>query len=386
MSDLTRIAIDAAGELRRSPGYAALGLAERQSLDGHLKKIERALGTGYDPYAIPLATPADLQRELGGAPGVGRPVPQQQSGVNGAGSQQNRQTGAGQAPPPGTQVIGERARAALDAVDFSSFVAGLVTGTFRSIVDATAQQVREYAELVASISKTVDDFSRENVSPNQVRDYLAQKHPADLAVALPAPGREGTPRLVPRSGRTGGAAWLEQYGLDGQELDESLTEGPLLEAARRRLGEERMQSLATMVLMGINRIVVDQGQIRARLQFHASAKESTRAELALQSGGQAVGIAARQIQMQSQTQTMVSTVNVNAQADVSIKADLVGEVSIQFRTESFPLERFADSQAIQLIQTHARWQGQAARPAAPAAPGNAAAPPAAATPGTGEVA
>jgi carbon monoxide dehydrogenase subunit G len=254
-------------------------------------------------------------------------------------------------------------------VDFTSFVSGLINGTFRSIVDATAQQVREYADLVASISKSVDDFSRDNVSANQVRDYLAQRHPADLEVVLPAPGRPGSPRLMPR--RQGGSApaWLARYGLGEQELTEELTEGALLDAGRRYVGEERLQTLATMVLMGINRIVINEGSIRARLQFHASAKESTRAELSTQAGGAAVGIAARQVQMQSTTQTMVSTVNVNAQADVAIKADLLGEVNIQFRTETFPLERFADSAALQLIQRHAQWQAPATSSAPAPAPG-----------------
>jgi hypothetical protein len=69
---------------------------------------------------------------------------------------------------------------------------------------------------------------------------------------------------------------------------------------------------------------------------------------------------------------MVSTVKANAQADASIKADLMGEVRIAFRSETFPLERFADSAAIQLINRHARWQKDAS--GAPAPAGSAPAP------------
>lgn len=366
MADAAQMALEAARNLRRSPGYASLPYSERMSFETDLRRIEDTLRHA-DPYAFPMATPGDLQRELaGGGSGSGGA-----SGSSGTPSTQPAPSGPQPAPQPaGTSVIGERAKNALAAVDFTSFVTGLVTGTFRSIVDATAQQVREYADLVASISRSVDDFSRDNVSLNQVRDHLAQRHPGDLQVVVPPAGKQGTPKLVPR--RTGGEPprWLAQYGLGGQELNEELTEGALLEAGQRLVGEERLQTLATMVLMGINRIVINEGNIRARLQFHASAKESTRAELATQAGGQAVGIAARQVQMQSNTQTMVSTVNVNAQADVAIKADLIGEVSIQFKTETFPLERFADSAAIQLISSHARWQAATPAPAngAPASP------------------
>ena len=57
---------------------------------------------------------------------------------------------------------------------------------------------------------------------------------------------------------------------------------------------------------------------------------------------------------------MVSTAKANAQADASIKADLMGEVNINFRSETFPLERFADSAAVQLLSRHARWQAPTA--------------------------
>jgi hypothetical protein len=139
------------------------------------------------------------------------------------------------------------------------------------------------------------------------------------------------------------------------------------------MAEERMQNLATMVLMGINRIVIQDGQIKARLQFHASARESVKADVADVSVAAQGGIAARDSGSASGVMTRVSTVSVNAQADVAIKANLVGEVSIRFRSETFNLERFADSQAIDLINRHSRLQ----RPAPAAAPQPAAAAPAA---------
>ena len=66
-----------------------------------------------------------------------------------------------------------------------------------------------------------------------------------------------------------------------------------------------------------------------------------------------MGIAGRSNQMQSAVSTMVSTVDVNTQSDVSIKTDLVGEVAVRFRTETFDLQNFADTPAIALINRHA---------------------------------
>src|SRR5262249_1921750 len=152
MSDRAATALAAARSIRASTGFANLSPEERAPLERDLTRIEQALsarnssdGSMYstDPYAIPLETPADLQR-------ANVPAPQPE----------RRATAPEPAPPPpprpaGTEVIGARARQALEAVDFPSFVAGLVSGTFQAIVDSTAQQIREYASLVASLSRSV---------------------------------------------------------------------------------------------------------------------------------------------------------------------------------------------------------------------------------------
>src|SRR4051812_31329545 len=180
----TNAALAATRSIRRSRGFSALGEAERATLERDLGRIERALigspqatapAAGADPFAVPLETPFDMQG-AGGLP-AGRPAP---SGFQ-PGNPPPPPPPAPSRPPTGTEVIGQRARQVLEAVDFPSFVAGLIHGTFQSIVDATAQQVREYARLVADISKSVDEFTRDNVSSNQARDYLAEKHPEDIS-------------------------------------------------------------------------------------------------------------------------------------------------------------------------------------------------------------
>jgi hypothetical protein len=390
MPDSISSALSATDRIRRSSGYRALPSAERSALDRDLARIEQALRapatarshsalrSGFaDPYDVPFETPNDLIG-LDGHPATGGAPP-----PTGAAPAPVPAAPPAARPPAGPEVLGERARRALDAVDFPSFVAGLIQGTFQAIVDATAQQVREYAKLVADLSKTIDEFTRDNVSPNQARDWLAQKYPGELAVALPKPGEAQSPRLLPRDGGDASPAWLTDWNLEGEELTPELTEGPLLEAGRRAVGEERMRLLANMVLLGINRIVVDDGQLRARLQFHASAREKLDAEVLGQTGATQLGIAARQTGSASQVTTLVSTVNVNAQADVSIKADLVGEVSLRFRTQTFDLQRFADPGMIAAISRHtaAAASPGAPAPSAPTPPAPSAASPAATTSG-----
>jgi hypothetical protein len=350
------MALQVAEELRRSPGYQQLDPRSRHGLDRDLMRIESALGR--DPYAQVLDA-RDLESKLRESAG------QDTRGAKAA-------EAPAPAPPPTAQTaaIGRRAADVLEAVNFPGFVASLITGTFQAIVDASAQQVREYAKLVASITQSLEEFSQENVTENQARDHLAEKFPQDLVVVLPAPGRPGSPRLVPRPDRVGESPqWLSKFKLEGHELTEELTEGPLLAAARLHAGEERLQTLATLVLMGINRVVVNEGDIRAKIQFHAAARDVQKGEVTQQG----MAIAARSVSSDTRTQMMVSTAKANAQAEASIKADLVGEVRVSFRSEVFPLERFADSAAIQLLNRHARWRTEDP-PAAPAAPDGGAGP------------
>jgi hypothetical protein len=73
---------------------------------------------------------------------------------------------------------------------------------------------------------------------------------------------------------------------------------------------------------------------------------------------------------------MVSTVGLNAQSDTSLRADLFGEVRLNFVSETLPLDKLADAAKVALVQRNAV-VGRApavapaaavAAPAAPAAP------------------
>jgi hypothetical protein len=364
MTDRVSSAIEITRGLRSARALAELPPTSRAAFTRDLDRLEAALAG--DAYAQVLDV-LDLENRLRGSSG---------------GSAGNTAKPAAPAPPPApppakqTAEIGQRAASALEAIDFPGFVASLLTGTFQAIVDSSAQQIRSYAELVASLTQSLDDFSAEKVSDGQAREFLADRHPRELVLVMPAAGKAEPPRLLPRAGAEGTAPdWLGKYGFAGQELTAELTDGALVTAGRRQVGEDRLQTLATMVLMGINRVVVSDGNVRAKLQFHAAAIDRQRVDVTQQG----VGIAGRTVGTDQRAQMMVSTTKVNAQADAAIKADLLGEVRIAFRTETFPLERFADSAAIQLINRHARWQG----PPATGAPASPAATPATAPPGSG---
>jgi len=88
-------------------------------------------------------------------------------------------------PPSGprkqaTETIAARAGALSDEIAFPAFVAGLVHGTFDAVVDSAIRQMESYASLVSAVAKPLEDFTRENVSENQAKDWLVQQYLKDL--------------------------------------------------------------------------------------------------------------------------------------------------------------------------------------------------------------
>lgn len=118
-----------------------------------------------------------------------------------------------------------------EKLDVPGFVSDLIRGTFEAIVDASIQQMAAYADLLGELAKSVDAFKEDNITDDQARDYLTIQ---GLASA--------------------------------KQIDAALFEKLAVPAARRELAGRRQHLLATMVLMGINRIVVTDGKIRPKVK------------------------------------------------------------------------------------------------------------------------
>lgn len=299
-------------------------------------------------------------------------------------------SGSAAAPrEPATATLGRRAGAVTDELDFPEFVASLIHGTWDAMVDSSIRQMDAYADLVAAISKPLSQFRDENVTANQARDWLVAQYPGDLALAR---GGGSEPRVVARGpadefGDAPSPDWLRDFGVaDGQPLSEDLIEEVLVPAARDRLASDRMQTLATLVMLGMNRIVVRDGSITARLKFRASAADKTAVDYAVSddpaSATPTGSWSTRGSTAYAAPVTKVSTVGVNAQTDTTLNAELFGEVKINFASETIPLDRFVDDARRTLLERAAK-PAQIAAPApapvaAPAAPQPVALPPAAA--------
>jgi hypothetical protein len=312
-------------------------------------------------------------------------------------AQQTATAMAGPAQRPG-QFVAQGARegagvagALLQAVNFPTFVASLVQGVFHAIVESSIEQMKAYGELVANVAKSLNQFRDENVSENQGRDQLVQQFPDTFQIDVDT-ADDGThqPRVRVKDGVDEQAALNKINGSLPLEkpltsLDDDTAEGTLVPAARTQLATSRQQLLATMVLMGINRIVVTDGKIQAKVMYDFQARDNfhyqnsaTQFDYGDQykyasqqegeskyDGGETSGKegtdsydkrdASYYYKGKSSWQAepvlkLVSATQQTADASLQTKASLAGNVDINFKSDFLPLEKMADSFQISQIQ------------------------------------
>jgi hypothetical protein len=267
-------------------------------------------------------------------------------------------------------------------VDFPNFVSGLVQGVFRAIIDASIQQMQAFGELLQATAKTVDEFAQDNITDGMARDHIARTYPSAVQVDTSA---NGPARLKPVEGNDTDIG--KAFGLSGVDISDSDGEQQLVAKVKLRLAEDRQKLLSTMVLMGINRIVVTNGHINAKVVFDMRAsdvaKRRAKAEMhdrvhdtsaAFAMGGIALGpIAAMAGGFTSHDHVaeVSSAVDDSSESKAQVRAQLTGEVRMAFKSETFPLEKFADMMGLTPPK-----QPQPAAPAQAAAPRRIAPPPA----------
>ncbi|MGQ0564370.1 MAG: hypothetical protein ACT4OK_04785 [Gemmobacter sp.] len=243
----------------------------------------------------------------------------------------------------------------LNAIAFPTFVADLIKGTFQAIVDASIQQMEAYGTLLANVAKTVDQFMADNITDNNARDWLAGAYPRQVRLDTSS----GQPVLRKAEGADDAPAPDYQTDLNvGSDfsLEDDSIEETLVPAARRKIAQSRQQTLATMVLMGMNRIVVTRGRIKAAMGFRIDTTDRASTEFASNfetkhESSASYGWFLSPVKASVKNSVAyVSSTKKNSESEIDVSADLTGEVDLQFKSDYFPLERFADTGVIAQIQ------------------------------------
>lgn len=374
-------------------------LAEPEGIRANQLPAAQAAST--DPYAVGLAgtSPTGQRRRSG-----------------------NEGTFVAQGAREGAEVAG----LLLQQVNFPEFVSGLIDGVFHAIVTSSIEQMEAYGKLVADVAKTLNQFRDENVSVNQGRDHLVDQFPDLFQINVDTGSFDGGggPRVRLRDGVDEDAALkrVNSLPIEGgaiSSLDDETVEEKLVPAARTQLATSRQQLLATMVLMGINRIVVTEGKISAKVMYDFQARDNfqfrqsaTQFDYAKDRYGNLQTVRSGQEDKEEErnragftrttegdktvlenrggsyyakgtykytdqpVMTLMSASQQATDAALQTRANLAGVVEVNFKSDYLPLEKMADSFQIAMIQDAAQPK-QGARGTNTQQP-----PPAASTPST----
>jgi hypothetical protein len=176
----------------------------------------------------------------------------------------------------GAAVAGEL----LNQVKFPTFVAGLINGVFQSITHSSIEQMKAYQDMIAQVAKSLSQFADEHVSENQARDHMVEQFPDQLQIGMDDSGDTSSPRVQFRDGVDPDEAAktvrarLQMGDGDTFDLSDAASELAIVNRFKMQLAKQRQQMLASIVLMGINRIVVTDGKISAKIIYDVRAQDT----------------------------------------------------------------------------------------------------------------
>ncbi len=245
-------------------------------------------------------------------------------------------------------------RATRDAIDFPGFVTSLISGVFQAMTTSSIQQLQAVADLLDAVSAGASDFANSQVPVDRAVQWATNRFPG-LTVE-----RSGTkPRLVvspngemPEPEQLKAA--LEATDDEVSTVDEDELEETLLPLVRRKLGRDRQQMLATMILMGLQRIVVDEGRIHASMNLQVDARsvaeqqEASRFDTRVTTSGSGsfgMGMWGASASM-SATVGYVTSDEKYSREDIAVRAGLRSSVDVAFHTEPLQIDRMASKRTV----------------------------------------
>jgi hypothetical protein len=259
-------------------------------------------------------------------------------------------------------------QAILNAVSFPRFVTDLINGVFRAMVDSNRQQMASYVDLIKNVAASLDGYTEMSLGQDQARQWLVDTFPGAFEIqggadADTAPEDKAEENASARVGLRGGASMPSEKALRGAlglGPDESAPSGDpetsLMPFARRAIARQRQQVLASMVMMGMQRIIIESGRINASMRFHidtrstASDESGSKFNLENQTSVKANywGVEAK---MQN-TIGYVSTQKQQSTEEMNTDLDLNSSVELIFKTDYLPLDRMAGKGQVDRIKVN----------------------------------
>ena len=149
----------------------------------------------------------------------------------------------------------------IDAVSFPTFVSDLLEGVFRANLKVTKEQMVAYQELLKAATQSLAFFMKK-IPPQESFAYLAANSDDDFSVSFPPD--DGPAELTDKEGNVVARA--------GEEPEDATVKAKIMDATLAMAKEQRAM-LREILLMGVTRLVVEKGVIRASVKFDFKATE-----------------------------------------------------------------------------------------------------------------
>jgi hypothetical protein len=275
------------------------------------------------------------------------------------------------------QRVAGTTREILNAVSFPRFVTELINGVFKALVDTNQQQLTSYVELIRNVSASTDGFADANIGLSGARMWLAERFPGSFTMEgesdpFEEPGRKLTPeeqaeldaetrlRLRPGAAMPSEGALRAALGLNPEDSLPGGDPENLVVLARGALARNRQQMLSTMVMLGLQRIVIESGRLHASMRFHidthSAAAEDRGSQFDARHSSTASGSFGYGPWGASATMTntigYVSTQKTQTSEEMNTDLDLTSSVELVFKSDYVPLDRLAGREQVDRIKVN----------------------------------
>jgi hypothetical protein len=269
----------------------------------------------------------------------------------------------GRAGQTTADILGDTVR----KVNFPGFVSDLLNGVFDANLNANIKQMKAFQDLLKSASQSLSQFVN-SIKDDEAMFRLAEMDNKYKVKMEKTKGRGGS-RLgnranAPAIGNPEPAQQAVLVDQAGKKVNpnDSAIQAKILDA-KLSMAKERRTMLRETILMGVSRLVVEKGTIRAEVKFKIDAAETTmNTDEAEANQTTSVGANFGFLNF-NHTDSKITVASSDSQLDTTSSTEMTGFVEIQFKSDYFKLDNFKE--------TFDLGTGQVASPQLPAGAGTA---------------
>jgi hypothetical protein len=241
---------------------------------------------------------------------------------------------------------GELAGDFIQNVDFPKFVRDLLKGVFDANLEVTIKQMEAYTNLMKAATASISKFVNA-IDDTAAFGYLAENNSDEFSFDFDDNEKDdaGNPKAI-------------LTDKQGNKLDvgDNEVKAKIMDA-KIAMAKEQRALLRETILMGVTRLVVERGNVKASVLFDikasekiqkadkAAIKKSKSSSSSMSGGGGLLGKIFGGVsggRTSSERVTQISVSSAKSVSSTDLAAKITGSVDITFKSDYFKLDNFAE--------------------------------------------